>query len=754
MVGMLLVASGQARTPDHELRRTQHAAHEAVMDSLSEVHPRLRGRWLNERGLEMPGINAPLSLTPDSDSGGLRLVGKFGRGPSVEVTGRDSLVFLSLGSQVAIINFADPGNPEVLSEPQAMGLVTQAAVRDSFLYIGCMTGQAGIEVWNIADPRNPVLRSRTPTLLSDFCIRDTFLYLTQLLSGPNDTFKIYSIADPENVYLLGACPDSGDAVTVTNNTAFLADRWGLYALDVSDPRNPRRVGSYPGVPISVEARGNILCVSFMAPNRPDWLQFEVLDVSVPAAPRRLGFLSDAGGYDCYLADTLAFLSGYYTGGHEFRVLNIADSTRPSVVGTCSTAGNNFGVWADPRRSVALVADHSRGGMAVIDIRHPTQPVADTMVLVASNASDIAVVGDYALVANWLAGLKVLDISDPAGPYEVAGLDSLGDSPATEAVAWRDSFAFADWSPPPRLRTISMADPGNPAVVGGCPEHEGGPKAIVLRDTLVYTAGRYRFQVVNVADPRNPVRVGVLVHTGVPSDLVLSETLAIASRLIVNIADPTTPKALGTFPVGGNGCAIRDTLAFYPATYDSFLVYSIADPMQPRRVSSIRFSEGHVWNSGVQMLDSLVYIGGDFIHVVDIRDPTSPREVGSWLPPYKVGRLRYHAPYLYATCLMAGVSILEPLQIGVTEPSRTVVGKVGSIIRPTPCRDYTRLEFAGPSRVTGTWRVVDATGRTTLNGAFCSGMKRVRIRMDGQAPGVYFLEVTAPQGRVVHKFVKE
>ncbi|MFO7639380.1 MAG: hypothetical protein R6X14_08850, partial [bacterium] len=257
-------------------RMADFREHQAVMDSLSQVHPRLRGRWLAERGLEMPGINAPLPASPLSDSGGLRLVGKWGRGPSVAVTGRDSLVFLSLGSQVAIINFADPENPEVLSEPQAMGLVTRAAVRDSFLYIGARTGQAGIEVWNIEDPRNPVFRSRTPTLLSDFCVRDTFLYLTQAFSGPNDTFKIYSIANPENLRLLGACRDSGDAVTVTNNAAFLADRWGLYALDVSDPANPRRVGGYPGVPISVEARGNILCASFMDPNQPDWLRFEIL----------------------------------------------------------------------------------------------------------------------------------------------------------------------------------------------------------------------------------------------------------------------------------------------------------------------------------------------------------------------------------------------------------------------------------------------------------------------------------------------
>jgi hypothetical protein len=92
-----------------------------VMDSLRQVPPRLRARWLDSRGLVVPGTNAPAPSV--SESTGLRLVGKYGRGPSVEVTGRDSLVFLSLGSEVAIINFADTANPKVLAEVQAMGLV-------------------------------------------------------------------------------------------------------------------------------------------------------------------------------------------------------------------------------------------------------------------------------------------------------------------------------------------------------------------------------------------------------------------------------------------------------------------------------------------------------------------------------------------------------------------------------------------------------------------------------------------------------
>ena len=104
---------------------------------------------------------------------------------------------------------------------------------------------------------SPIFHGRTPTLLSDFWVRDTLPYLTQSLSGPNDTFKVYSIASPTDIYLLGSWRDSGDAVTVTNNAAFLADRWSVYSVDVSDPRNPPQVGINPGMPISVERRGNI-----------------------------------------------------------------------------------------------------------------------------------------------------------------------------------------------------------------------------------------------------------------------------------------------------------------------------------------------------------------------------------------------------------------------------------------------------------------------------------------------------------------
>ena len=141
----------------------------SVFDSLGNVHPRNRPRWLHERGVELRALFEP----SEPDSGSLRLVGKWGRGPSFQVTGVDTLVFLSLGSQVAILSFANPGSPRVISEVQAAGIVTRAAVRDSMLYIGVSTGMPGLEAWNIQNPALPVFRGRVLTRLNDFCLKDS-----------------------------------------------------------------------------------------------------------------------------------------------------------------------------------------------------------------------------------------------------------------------------------------------------------------------------------------------------------------------------------------------------------------------------------------------------------------------------------------------------------------------------------------------------------------------------------------------------
>jgi len=50
----------------------------------------------------------------EPESLNVRLVGKLGRGPAAKVTGRDTLVYLALGSEVAIFNCVNAHNPRIV----------------------------------------------------------------------------------------------------------------------------------------------------------------------------------------------------------------------------------------------------------------------------------------------------------------------------------------------------------------------------------------------------------------------------------------------------------------------------------------------------------------------------------------------------------------------------------------------------------------------------------------------------------------
>jgi hypothetical protein len=743
LLGAVLAAAALAGVPEFERYR-------AVQESLARVPPRLRGRWLNERGLELPGVNAPIpASSPNSESTSLRLVGKWGRGPSVEVTGKDSLVFLSLGSEVAIINFADTADPQVLAEVQATGLVAQAAVRDSFLYVGCNSGQAGIEVWNIGNPSAPVFRGRTPTLLSDFCVRDTFLYLTQSLSGLNDTFKVYSVASPANVYLLGSCQDSGDAVTVTNNAAFLADRWGLYSIDVSDPRNPHRVGSYSGVPIEVEARGNICCATFMNPNQPDWLRFSILNVSDPANIQPIASLDSAGGYDIYLEGQLAFISGYYTGGHEFEILNIGDSAHPTRVGSYATPGPNNGVWAINDWTRAYVADGFQG-LAVLDLSNLGSPQLDTFMLGADLAEDITVNGPWVYVANEQAGLQILSVADPTHPVAVGNYDTFGFRPMYATVAARDSFAYVDSRSGGRrfFRSVDVSDRANPVFAGDC-ELFNPPEDIVLRDSFAYCAEAYRFQVVNVARPRQPVLVGSCVTGDLHmAGLWLQGNLAYLAGAydgiyIVDVTDPRNPAPVRILNgMSAWGCCVVDTFLYVPDFDDSLHIWSVANLFNVYQVGSV-----HVAGSGydVKVLGDYAYVGAYGLGVVNVADPRNPVLVDYYVTPDDVRRVVCDSGRVYAACWSAGVCIFDTFSTAVTEPSPAPTPERRVRLLGSVTNGRATIEFSGANRKEVYLQVFDIAGnrigRADALALNRSAVTRHQIDLTGRAAGVYIVRVS-------------
>jgi len=708
----------------------------ALRDSLSRVHPRFRASWLRERGIRdeyWQGCVRPV------DSG-LRCVGRWSFGPSYDVDGRvtptETLVALARGSGVSLIRFArtDSTELEPLADINAGGLMKRVAVRDSLLYVG---STAGLEIWSIADERNPRQLSWLHTALNDFCLQDSFAYII----GPDDSFKVYNISSPTNPVFRGACRDSGDLVSVAGNAAFIGDRWGLYVIDVSNPANPHRIGSWGSAIEQVLARGRLCYVTTFNPNQPGEIAFHVLDVTTPSSPTQIGVLNQTGGEDVHLVDTLAFCSGE-SDFNQFTIVSVADSTQPRLIGTVGRPGWGMGIWASGLDREAFAASHWEG-LQVYDVRNAAQPVRDTFLLGADAAVDVWLDNGRVYVANEMAGLKILDVTDPTRPTTLGSCDTGGQRPAMSAVVARDSFAFVDWFP---LRVLDVADPSHPRVAAQL-ELFAPPEDMVIRDSLVYCAEMNRFQVVNVARPRQPVLVGSCVSTdGNYFGLAVQDTLAYEASLygmwIINVARPASP-FVASSNVGRNaaGIAVRDTFVYLPAAYDTLWVYSVANPASPRVLG---FAPLLTHSADVALADTLAVVAtANGLEIFSLADPAHPRRLGFCSTPDGPRRVVYAWPHFYTAMWEAGVGIYAVESTGIGEELLAPgVGRAGVIVTPNPARGWCVVTA---DNLTGSKVVVrDVAGRTVVvqRAKPDAERRRLTVNLPGLEAGVYFLLVSS------------
>ncbi|HTW91873.1 MAG TPA: hypothetical protein VMH22_09205 [bacterium] len=686
----------------------------AVQESLARMPARFRAEWLQKRGLDASRYTE--YHKPESASTGLRLVGKYGRGESNEVTGRGNLVALTLGSEVALLNFAKPDSPIVLSEIQLNFIPRQTALHDSFL----LTCGNGIEIWNIADSTHPVYRNVIPYGVGDFAVYDTFLYFASY-----GTFYSYSIGNTVNPRLLGTCQDSGYVATATATVAVareLNDVLGF--IDVSNPAVPKRVGTYANYALAADARGNICVASIYWSTLDDHFRFDVLDISDPANVTRIGSIDSVGGWGVHLSGPFAFVSGYQNPAYEFTIVDIQDSAHPRVVSSCATPGDNYAVWADWASNWAYVADMK--GLATIDMANINAPVYDTSVLKADVAQDVSLDGDRAYVADYQGGLRILDVTDPARPVELGGIDS------TVSTCWsaagRDSFVFVGWNPSPFFRSMLVSDPTRPTQVGSGVV-QTIPEDMVLRDTFVYLVGYLRFNVVNVARPRQPVLVGSCVLGDDSYGLSLVDSLAYVASYpfaIINVADPTNPVVVDSILHGANGVFVKDTLAYLAD--GGLYVYNVARPTMPFPVDSLC----GVFNAyDVVVTDSLAYVAcQDAVLLLDVSSPHNMRVLATSPVADVAMRLTYSAPYVYASCYGAGVWVFESTQVAVAEPKQ--LGLAQARKGASVVRGVLNLEVGSRQHTAYRAELLDVSGRKVMN--LRAGANDVRAL----APGVYFV----------------
>ncbi len=202
-----------------------------------------------------------------------------------------------------------------------------------------------------------------------------------------DGLRVADVSDPENPRIVGShsTPGEAEAVVVSGPYAFVADwKAGLRVMDVSDPENLREVGAYdtPGYAVAVAISGHYAYVA-------DWeAGLRVIDVSDPGNPREVGAYDTPG----YAADVAVSGNHAYVADREegLRVIDVSDPANPREVGSYDPPGYVEAV-AVSGRYVYVVGESFR----VIDVSDPENPVEVGTYNLPDPAADLAVSGRYA-----------------------------------------------------------------------------------------------------------------------------------------------------------------------------------------------------------------------------------------------------------------------------------------------------------------------------------------------------------------------
>ena len=466
-------------------------------------------------------------------------------------------------------------------------------------------------------------------------------------SGAAGGMQIWDITDLASPHFVGSYDPQSPYVSdlwVSGQMAFLAayyDR-GLEIVDVSRPEAPFRLGSYTnGYIYSVTVVGRYAyCIGDM---------LRVLDLSDPRQPKEVGTLPGVGGGGIAVRGAYAYLAGA-----GLQIVDVTNPAEPRLVGSCAMPGNPGRV--DVTGNYAYVADQPYweylpngssvrrgGGLFVIDVTDPAHPYQAGTLLTDGDACDVAVASGQACFADGSGGLKTIDVSHPTVPRLIAGLSASFYAQAVVISGQRACVAAGDTG----VQVVDISSLASPRVAGVV-ETSGNAQGVVVSGQYAYLAdGGRGLQVLDIGDPRRPVAIGSYRASWPQSVALAGPHLFLAPFQALDITDPTRPQPLGT--IDDNGCtdvALAGDVA-YLIGYPGLRTVDVSAPAAPQLLGGLPISGG---GHGIGLRGRYACVGCDWngLELFDVTAPAEPRRVGTYYPDASALNVAVRGNWAYLT----------------------------------------------------------------------------------------------------------
>jgi len=575
-----------------------------------------------------------------------------------------------------VISIFDPENPDEAGYFDAIGYVAGVFIRGTYAYVTNSMDFGGFWVLDISEPGNPVE-------VGSYRMRGNFRKVMvsgdyAYISGWEGGLKVMDISDPENPELLGSY-NIAQAIDVFIRgdydylTSCQDEDGGLRVIDVSDPANPTEIGKFETQrePYDVFVSGNYAYVNDHYNGLyildVSTLSIEVPDISIHPLAMNLGVcgpeesiegrltVRNLGNDDLTVMDIITEGNSFSVEFENEFIIEPGDFAEVTVTFTPEVVGRQSGNLTlcsdDPNEEEMFVSLVGWGEAEINEVGFINTP---------HYACDVHVIDNFAYVADYNGGLRIIDINDPENPDEVGFCNA-----PNQAISTFISNGFAYVANGHNgLYVIDVSDPENPFEVGRYATQDNA-KGIFVSGDYVYVADEHGgLRIFSVIDPENLEEIGFCNRNFNINAVFVSGTFAyLADWLgylrVIDVSDPVNPNEVGIYNTHGEsfGVFVSGTLAYLADGPRGLRVIDVSDPENPDEVGfcDTPGSAQSVFPSG-----DYAYLadGREGLRMIDISDPQNPVEVGNCDTPDHAGGVRVLASYAFLADAGSGFRILE------------------------------------------------------------------------------------------------
>jgi hypothetical protein len=298
------------------------------------------------------------------------------------------------------------------------------------------------------------------------------------------------------------------------------------------------------------------------------------------------------------------------------------SGNPTLAGTYDTGGGVNNIYVSGK--YAYLAN-GVAGLKIINISNQADPTLMGTYDTSINANNVYVSGKYAFVADDNSSLKIIDISNPASPT-LTGTYNTSSNPTDVYISGKYAYV-TDYSA--GLYIIDISNPANPTLAGTY-NTSGSAYGVYVSSKYAYVADDSSgLQIIDISNPSSPTLVGTYDTSNFATGVYVSGKYAYVADYfsglnIIDISNPSTPTLVGTYDTSGSaiGVYISGKYAYVADNTSGLQIIDISNPASPTLTGT--YNTGSSVN-GVHVSGKYAYIadGDSGLQIIDINGIETP-----------------------------------------------------------------------------------------------------------------------------------